>query len=140
VTLTALEPWNLPVRDYEVLEVTFGERLELVAHVAGAMTIRLRLQGAFDLLGANGQTVHLNAAAQPWEELVPILTLRHNRMTAAIASTPGDDAHLTIEFDTGRVLSAHSRTRDESWQISGPGFHLIGLAAGTGIADFSTSG
>jgi lipocalin len=55
--------------------------------------------------------------------MAELLALRHDRVAGA---TAWKDARLRVEFMSGRVISAHSTGRYESWEVSGKDWTIVG--------------
>jgi hypothetical protein len=117
-------PWRLPVEGWDVLTVIFAFQIDIIAY-GGGPTCTIRLAGAFQLSESDGRVHNLDAEQQAWEELAPVLSLRHDKIASLTAT---DDAHLLVEFASGRTLSAEADGRPyEHWEINAPGTKIIAL-------------
>ena len=73
----------------------------------------------------DGRIHELDAANQSWEELTPVLALRHDALSSVTAT---EDAQLSVRFGSGRTLSAEADgTPYEHWEVTFPGGKLIAL-------------
>jgi hypothetical protein len=124
--------WDLPLADYEVLQVTFAFPIDIVIYGEGGEAGLIRLAGGFEFTQQRQGVGSFDASQQPWEELTPVLSLRHDRVRSARVSEPGN---LVVEFESGRRMKAGSTPMYENWEISGPGFQLIALPT-SGVALF----
>lgn len=132
VVFPAKGPWDLPIRGYEVLQITFAYPVDLVTYGDAGASAFVRLEGEFDFVDGGRRRSSLDAGGERWEDLVPLLKLRHDRITAAHATEAG---YLAVEFASGSRIEAGPSEMCENWQVSGPGFQLIGLPSG-GVAVF----
>lgn len=83
----------------------------------------IRLAGSFSLSDPDSQVIDLDASEQPWEELTPVLVLRHDKLTSLIVT---DDAQLTVKFASGHTVTAEADERPyEHWEVTAPGIKLI---------------
>jgi hypothetical protein len=127
--------WTLPIRGYEVLQVTFAYPIDVVAYGDGGASAIIRFEGPFELTDATGRTHRLDASKQAWPDLAVVLSLRHDRVVEADASE--DEATLRVSFASGSLLTAGPIPQYESWQVTAPGFQLIARPGG-GVAHFSS--
>lgn len=125
-------PWDLPLVGYEVLQVTFAFPIDIVVYGRAGACGLIRLAGGFEFTQHGRGTSSLDASQQSWEELTPVLSLRHDRVASAHVSDPGN---LVVQFESGRRIEAAPEPMYENWEISGPGFQLIALPDG-GVAPF----
>lgn len=124
MSLPARGPWRLPVEGWDVLTIMFAFQIDIIAYGEGP-TCTIRLGGAFQLLGPEGHVHELDAEQHPWEELTPVLSLRHDKIASVNAT---EDARLLVRFNSGRTLSAEADGRPyEHWQVDAPGIKLIAL-------------
>ena len=115
-------PWTLPVEGWDILTVIFAFQIDIIAYGDGGPTCTIRLAGAFQLSELDGQVHNLDAEQQSWEDLTPVLSLRHDKIASATAT---EDAHLLVRFAGGRTLTAEADGRPyEHWQIDVPGIKL----------------
>jgi hypothetical protein len=135
VVLPAHGPWTLPIRDFEVLQITFAYPVDVVAYGDGGASAIIRFEGPFEFTDATGRTHRLDAAKQSWSDLAVVLSLRHDRVAEADATE--DEATLRVAFASGSLLSAGPTPQYESWQVTAPGFQLIARPGG-GVAHFSS--
>jgi hypothetical protein len=119
---------TLPVDGFEVCDVWFSGQLYVIAYgardtsgAAEAPRTQLALGGAFTFREANGREHRLNAE-EPWEALVPILSLRHKTVASAVATRRGV---LNVVFDDGSAIVVASDPRYENWEMTGPGALLV---------------
>jgi Family of unknown function (DUF6188) len=126
VALAERGPWDLPIRGFVVLHVTFAFRLDIVAYGDEGATATIILAGRFEFTH-DGQRVSLDAAGQPWEALTPVLGLRHDPVSSAQAS---EDGQLIVDFESGSRIEAGPDEMYENWDVSGPGFRLIAMPGG----------
>ena len=77
----------------------------------------ISLPGPFELSGPGSDARRLDPETQSWDELAVLLALRDERITRACASRQAD---LSVEFSTGRVLSALSEGEFENWEVQAP--------------------
>jgi hypothetical protein len=126
------ELWELPIIGFEVLEVWFSGELHVIAYGDGgdvkrrlpAPQTQITLGGAF-ILHAPAERVHHLSGQDPWESLVPILALRHARITGATADRTST---LHLHFDDGHEISAGPDPQYENWQINAPDrLHLVAM-------------
>lgn len=132
MALAANGPWDLPISGYEVLQITFAYPVDIVAYGDGGATACMRVEGEFQFSNAKGGQSCLDASGEHWEELTPLLSLRHDRVATAHASETG---RLRVEFASGSRIEAGPSEMYENWQISGPGFQVVALPGG-GVAVF----
>lgn len=124
VSLPATGPWSLSVEGWDVLTVIFAFQIDIIAYGEGP-TCTIRLAGAFQVSESDGHVHNLDVEQQAWEDLTPVLSLRHDKIASVMAT---DDAHLLVRFASGRTLSAEADGRPyEHWQIDAPGIKLIAL-------------
>jgi Family of unknown function (DUF6188) len=137
LSLPATGPWELPVEGWKVLTVIFAFQIDIIAYGYAGSTCTIRLAGAFELSESGGRTHELDAARQSWEELAPVLSLRHDALSSVMAT---DNAQLLVSFGSGRKLGATADdTPYEHWEVTAPGGRLIALPgrARPGVAVFS---
>jgi Family of unknown function (DUF6188) len=128
VAVTAEGPWDLPIQGYEVLQTTFAYPLDIVVYGDAGTTGIIRLAGRFDFVEAGQQRHSLDASGERWQDLTPVLCLRHDRVASARATESGD---LTVRFESGSLIEAGPSEMYENWEVSGPGFQLIALPSGS---------
>jgi Family of unknown function (DUF6188) len=116
-------PWELSVCGFEVDTLWFTYPFVIVAHGDGGKHLKVSLGGPFDYGDAAGQSFHLNAETDRWEDLAPLLALRSDKVARASAST---ETVLRIEFDSGRSITAAPSADHENWEALGPGFFIVG--------------
>jgi hypothetical protein len=134
----ALDPdadgWQLPIVGFEVCDVWFSGQLYVIAYGDGdlkrglpAPRTQIALGGPFLLRSSDGNEHRLNAE-EPWDTLVPVLSLRHAHVVAAAATRNGA---LGIRFEDGSALSAEPDPHYENWAMSGPeGLNLVAPPGG----------
>jgi hypothetical protein len=124
-------PWTLPVAGFEILTVEFSAScMRLVAYVFGGEHCSIDLIGPFELREPDGRAHRLDPSSQAWEELVVLLSLRHDTVAAATATAESD---LFVELASGRTIRIGPDDRFVSWEMSGPG--TLDLVAGVGGGD-----
>jgi hypothetical protein len=116
-------PWELPVAGFAVWMITFGVWLGIDAEGEGEEKLTVRLNGPFEFRDSEGKIHHLHAMAGGPEELARVLRLRASKITRAVVTAT---SALTIEFDTGQVVSAAPYDGYEGWELAGPGFFIVG--------------
>ncbi len=104
--------------------------MRFVAFAVGGEHSRIDFYGAFELREPDGRVHKLNPSSQAWEELVVLLSLRHDTIAAATVTAESD---LVIEFASGRTIAAGPNKRFATWEISGPG--ALDLLAAVGGGD-----
>jgi len=110
-------PWLLPVANFDILTVTFSERLTIVAYGGDAGTCKMSFACELEIRDALGVAAVLDVANQPWESWVSVLSLRRDRLASATATADGT---LRIALASGRSLTAAPDASYESWEVSGP--------------------
>jgi len=128
------EEWRLPIDGFEVTDVWFSGQLYVIAYGVGdvrrgvaAPRTQIALGGPFRLRTADGRKHDLDAG-ESWGTLVPVLSLRHARVTAATGNRTGS---LVVTFDDGSELSVEPDPRYENWELNGPGaLHLVSPPGG----------
>jgi Family of unknown function (DUF6188) len=98
VAVTAEGPWDLPIQGYEVLQTTFAYPLDIVVYGDAGTTGIIRLEGRFEFVEPGQQRHSLDASGERWQDLTPVLCLRHDRVASARATESGD---LTVRFESG---------------------------------------
>lgn len=123
-------PWELRVAGFTVQTIEFhGCLLTVVAYGAGRDRLRLTLSGPFRLR-AGGAELELNAE-KDWQPLAPILSLRGDQITEASVSA---DSALRVQFASGKQIeAADDGSRFETWELSGPGFKVVGTPGNPAI-------
>ncbi len=124
MTLPTAGPWTLPIAGFEVLQVTFAHPIDLVAYGDEGATAFVRFESEFAFAEPGGEVHELSASRDSWESLAVVLSLRHDRITSAQVS---ESADLDVEFESGRRLQAGPDPSYESWEVSGPGVHLVAM-------------
>jgi Family of unknown function (DUF6188) len=136
VNVPATGPWSLPVEGWDILTVIFAFQIDIIAYdERGAC--KIRLAGAFKLAEPDGRVHELDAEEQSWEELTPVLSLRHDTLSSVTAT---DDAQLLVRLGSERTLSAEADGSPyEHWEVTVPGIKLIALpgdgSAGVAVWD-----
>jgi len=123
IDFSAPAPWTLPVRGFEVVKLWFGSSLDIFAQADGPNEFRIMLSGAFDYRDSEANDLHLDLEHDPWESLVPLLALRHDRIQNATVSP---DSVLSVLFESGRALSAAPTDKFANWEARGPTFSIEG--------------
>ena len=67
VPIAAEGPWDLPIRGYEVMQVTFAFPLDIVAYIDGGDSCMIRLEGDFHFTGVGQDVCALDASGDRWE-------------------------------------------------------------------------
>jgi len=135
MTLPRNGPWELPIAGFEVLHITFGFGIQIVADGDEGRSAAIELEGAFEFCEPGGARRKLSAAHDSWEELAAVFSLRRDRVEAARVS---EEALLDVRFCSGRQLEAGPDPHYEGWQASGPGFRLIAVPGVPGhVAQFA---
>lgn len=116
ISLAGDGPWDLPLNGFEVLLVTFAYPIDLVAYADGGASATIRFEGAFELVQQDGTRISLDAASNSWEELSPVLSLRHDRLRSLRAD---ESARLVVAFESGRVIEAGPGPRYETGRSPG---------------------
>jgi hypothetical protein len=127
------EGWTSPVAGFEVIEVRFSGRVYVTAYgkraegEKEAPNTDIAVGGASTFVDRSG-TKHSLSAVEPWESLVPLLSLRHDRIASAVADRTG---WLTVRFDSGARLEVGPDGHYENWELVGPdGILIVGLPSG----------
>jgi len=132
LTLDSEGPWDLPVEGFEVLQVTFGYPIFIVAYGPDGASVTIQFEGAFEVVEPGGARRKLDASTDSWEEMSIVLSLRHDHLHSVQAE---DSAALAVEFRSGRRIAAGPTAGYENWQVSGRDFSLVSLPGG-GVALF----
>jgi hypothetical protein len=66
VAVAAEGPWDLPIKDHEVLQMTFAYPLDIVVYGDAGATGMIRLEGRFDFAEAEQQRHSLDAFGDRW--------------------------------------------------------------------------
>jgi len=109
MTWGATGPWTLTVEGWDILTVIFAYQLDIIAYGGDEGDCTIRLAGAFELRDPDGKTYELDAAQQPWEELTPVLSLRHDTLSSLVA--PKMRACLSASAAGGRSARRPMRRR-----------------------------
>jgi hypothetical protein len=127
------EGWTSPVAGFEVIEVRFSGQIYVTAYgkradgEKEAPSTDIALGGGFTFVDCSGTEHHLSAV-EPWESLVPLLSLRHDHIASAVANGTG---WLTVRFESGARLEVGPDGHYENWQLVGPdGILIVGLPSG----------
>jgi hypothetical protein len=131
--LQAHGPWTLPIEGFEVYAITFGGLIDVLSAGAEGARAKIRFESAFRFGEPGESPLELNPATDSWQDLAVIMTLRHDRIVAAVATEA--DACLRVEFESGRLLTAEPDPRYENWAVTAPDFQLISRPGG-GVAHF----
>jgi hypothetical protein len=115
-------PWELPLAGFSVGRLSFGMPLDIYLDHA-ATRAQIRLSGPFAFGEAAEGVRRLDAETDSWDQLAVLVSLRNDRISRA---TAWKDARLRVAFQSGRSLSAHSEGQYEDWEVSGPGFKIVG--------------
>ncbi len=120
---------DLPLANFQILEVWLGDRLSLVAYGErpvgswrigpdhAAPSTRISVGGPFEYRSSEGSLHHLEGGGS-WLDLRPLFELRRARIVGAHADEGG---RLEVLFDNGSRLVADPHPNFENWELSGPG-------------------
>ena len=127
------EAWDLPIVGYEVATVEFSGRIGVIAYGSRsegerfAPSVGLYFGGRFVLHDQDG-TIHSLDATMPWDQLTPLLALRHKTVVSAAADA---GSHIDVTFDDGSSLAAGPQPPYENWELVGPrGLNLVAMPSG----------
>jgi hypothetical protein len=109
--------WKIPIAGYEVSEVRLGAQTYLILYGPEADRVQFRFGGDAKLLGADGLSVSLDGEGA-WEQLVPVLQLRRQRLDDVAV---GSDGRIQLSFEHGISLIVAPDPAYENWELSGPG-------------------
>jgi hypothetical protein len=129
-------PWELPIGGWSVKRISFSYLPELWLR-SGRLTLRIMLEGRFELREAAGSVVRMDAAAERRDDLVPLSTLA--REVLAVASFDRDSA-LSVAFRSGRALVVPVDDRGyEAWEArcedASNGYLVVGAPGRVAIWD-----
>jgi hypothetical protein len=125
--VSALGPWTLPVASFEVAMIWFSFPLDVFAYGEGKEHFRVMLAGWFDYRGVDGKITRMDPEKDEWEELVPLLSLRRDKIERAVVSP---DSVLCVEFVSGRSVTVGPSEGYAGFEANGPGFKVWGEPSG----------
>jgi hypothetical protein len=73
-------PWDLPLEGFEVLQVTFGDPIDIGADGDGGVDAMIMFDGTFRYVESDVAASDLDASKDLWEDLTLVLALRRDRL------------------------------------------------------------
>jgi hypothetical protein len=113
------------VRGFEVDTLWFTAQFVVVAHGDGGKHLRAHLNGPFEYRDAAGNDLRMHTEKDEWEEWVPLLALRRDKIANAHVSTA---SVLRVDLASGRMLAAAPHEGYEGCEVTGPGFFIVGAS------------